>query len=195
MIDNFDYKEYLRNNILLKEQEETEEILNQLDDEMDSILKGLDQELEKSTEGEQATNEGILTIASIAIALPAIIGLIARAGKAVGAMINKVIGKKPTDKEAEDAWFAKLGKIADDLHHLYLVPIEKVVGKFVKDHDKAKKISNVIFHVIVGAFLIASGATAVKALQSKNISLATLEGALTAIKSGEVSQFIKSAMS
>jgi hypothetical protein len=37
---------------------------------------------------------------------------------------------------------------------------------------------------------VASGVTAVKALQAKNLSLATLEGALTAVKSGELKSFI-----
>jgi hypothetical protein len=38
--------------------------------------------------------------------------------------------------------------------------------------------------------MVASGATAVKALQSKELSLATLESALTAVKGGEVKQYI-----
>ena len=38
--------------------------------------------------------------------------------------------------------------------------------------------------------LLASGVTAVKAIQSKEISLATLEAALTAIKGGEIKQYI-----
>jgi hypothetical protein len=71
-----------------------------------------------------------------------------------------------------------------------MVPLEAVVKKFVKDPAKAKKISSGIFHVIVATFLIASGATAVKALQAKNLSLATLESALSAVKGGEIKQFI-----
>lgn len=192
-MDNFDYRAYLSNNFLLKEADDSDKITSQLKDEMASLLKGLDTELDKAQSEEQPTNEGLLTIASIAIALPAIIGLIARVGKAGGAIVNKVLGKKPTEKEKEEEWFNKLGKIADDLHHLYLTPIEKIVGKFIKDHDKAKKVSNIIFHVIVATFLVASGATALKAFKSQNISLATLESALTAVKSGEVSTFIKSA--
>ena len=47
-----------------------------------------------------------------------------------------------------------------------------------------------IFHVIIATFLVISGATAVKALQAKNISLTTLEAALTAVKGGEVQDFI-----
>jgi hypothetical protein len=69
-------------------------------------------------------------------------------------------------------------------------PLELVVKRFVKDPIKAKKIANFIFHVIVGIMLLASGVTAVKAIQSKELSLATLETALTAIKGGEIKQYI-----
>ena len=192
MQDSFDYKKYLQSNILLKENEDkTGEIVDQLKDEMDSILKGMDQELSKEEQAQ--LEEGLLTIASIAIALPAIIGLIARLGKAGGALVNKMLGKKPETESEYQAWMDKLSKVAEDLHHLYLGPIESIVGKFVKDHDKAKKIANTIFHVIVATFLFASGATALKAFKAQHLSLATLEGALAAIKGGEVTTFIKSA--
>ncbi len=136
----------------------------------------------------------LLTVASIAIALPAIMGLIAKFGKVAGNMVNKVLGRKPTDQDAYNQWMNKLGHIADELHHLYMAPIEGTVKKFVKDPDKAKKISNAIFHLIVATFLIASGVTAVKAIQSKNLTLATLEGALSAIKGGEIKSFITNLM-
>jgi len=159
---------------------------------MSSILKTMDAELNKAA---KSTNEGLLTIASIAIALPAIMGLIAKFGKAAGNMVNKVLGKKPTDQDAYQQWMTKLGHIADELHHLYMAPIEAIVKKFIKDPAKAKKVSSGIFHVIVATFLIASGATAVKALQSKNLSLATLETALSAVKGGELKDFISKLMS
>jgi hypothetical protein len=162
-------------------------VVDDVKDEMSDILKTMDTELAKASE---STNEGLLTVASIAIALPAIMGLIAKFGKAAGNMVNKVLGKKPTDQDAYQQWMTKLGHIADELHHLYMVPIESIVKKFVKDPVKAKNVSSGIFHVIVATFLIASGATAVKALQSKNLSLATLEGALSAVKGGELKQFI-----
>jgi len=85
---------------------------------------------------------------------------------------------------------AKLGGIADDLHHLYMIPIKKIVSKFIKDKSKDDKVSSAIFHIIVATFLIISGATAVKALQAKNLSLSTLEAALTAVKAGEVKAFL-----
>jgi hypothetical protein len=186
IITEAEYKEKLAEvDIDLDDKEQS--VVDDVKDEMSSILKTMDAELAKAS---KTTNEGLLTVASIAIALPAIMGLIAKFGKAAGAMVNKVLGKKPSEDDAYQKWMSKLGHIADELHHLYMVPLEAVVKKFVKDEAKAKKIASGIFHVIVATFLVASGATAVKALQAKNVSLATLEGALTAVKGGEIKSFI-----
>jgi hypothetical protein len=163
-------------------------VIDDTKDEMSSILKGMEIEFEKAS---KTTNEGVITVASIAIALPAIMGLIAKFGKAAGNMVNKALGKKPTDQDAYQQWMMKLGNIADELHHLYMTPIKGTVKKFIKDPKKAKNIANGIFHIIVAVFLIASGATAVKALQAKQVSLASLEGALSAIKGGELNAYIK----
>lgn len=193
--DTFDLRKFLAEGQLEKNLQEVDinlddkeqAVVDDVKDEMSDILKTMDAELAKAS---KSTNEGLLTIASIAIALPAIMGLVAKFGKVAGDMVNKVLGKKPTDEGAYQQWMNKLGHIADELHHLYMAPIEAIVKKFVKDEVKAKKIASGIFHVIVATFLVASGATAVKALQSKNLSLATLESALSAVKGGELKQFI-----
>ena len=193
--DAFDLRKFLAEGQLEKNLKEIDinlddkeqAVVDDVKDEMSSILKTMDTELAKAS---KTTNEGLLTVASIAIALPAIMGLVAKFGQAAGNMVNKMLGKKPTDQDAYQQWMTKLGKIADELHHLYMVPLTAVVKKFVKDETKAKKIANGIFHVIVATFLVASGATAVKALQAKNLSLATLETALSAVKGGEIKQFI-----
>ena len=167
------------------------EVVDDIKDEISAILKGVENTLDKAVEKEQPTNEGLLTIASIAIALPAVMGLVAKFGKAAGNIVNKVLGKKPDEETAYQQWMTKLGHIADELHHLYMSPLESIIEKFVKDEAKAKKIANFLFHVIVAIMLLSSGVTAFKALQSKNISLATLESALTAVKGGEIKSFIQ----
>jgi hypothetical protein len=185
IINEAEYKEKLSEvDIDLDDKEQA--VVDDVKDEMSAILKTMDTELAKAS---KSTNEGLITIASIAIALPAIMGLIAKFGKAAGAMVNKMLGKKPTDEDAYNQWMTKLGHIADELHHLYMAPLLSVTKKFVKDEEMAKKIANGIFHAIVATFLIASGVTAVKALQSKNLSLATLESALSAVKGGELKDF------
>jgi hypothetical protein len=186
IISESQYKEKLAEvDIDLDDKEQA--VVDDVKDEMSSILKTMDAELAKAS---QSTNEGLLTVASIAIALPAIMGLVAKFGKAAGAMVNKVLGKKPTDEDAYNQWMNKLSHIADELHHLYMAPLEAIVKKFVKDPAKAKQVASALFHVIVASFLLASGVTAVKAFQAKNVSLATLEGALSAVKGGEIKTFI-----
>ena len=188
--DTFDLRKFLAEGQLEKNLQEVDNkeqaVVDDVKDEMSDILKGLDTELSKAA---QSTNEGLITGLSIAIALPAIMGLVAKFGKAAGNTVNKMLGKKPNDESAYNQWMAKLGHIADELHHLYMAPLLSLTKKFVKDEEMAKKIANGIFHAIVAAFLVASGATAVKALQSKNLSLATLESALSAVKGGELKDF------
>ena len=168
-----------------------QKVVDSLKDEMSTILKSLDSELTKASETEEKpTNEALLTVASIAIALPAILGIISNLGKAVGATISQLLGKKPSEEDAYQQWMSKLGHIADELHHLYLIPIKAIVSKFIKDSAKADKVSDAIFHVIVAVFMITSGVTAVKALQAKNISLSGLELALVAVKKGEINSYI-----
>ena len=185
IITEAEYKEKLAEvDINLDDKEQA--VVDDVKDEMSAILKTVETEFNKTS---KTTNEGLITIASIAITLPAIMGLIAKFGKAAGNMINKMLGKKPDDEAAYQQWMSKLGHIADELHHLYMAPLLSVTKKFVKDEEMAKKIANGIFHAIVATFLIASGATAIKALQSKNLSLATLESALSAVKGGELKDF------
>ena len=185
IITEAEYKEKLSEvDINLDDKEQA--VVDDVKDEMSAILKTMDAELAKAS---KTTNEGLLTAASIAIALPAIMGLIAKFGKAAGAIVNKMLGKKPSEEDSYQKWMEKLGHIADELHHLYMAPILAITKKFIKEEDIAKKAANAIFHAIVATFLVASGATAVKALQSKNLSLATLESALSAVKGGELKQF------
>lgn len=173
--------------IRIKESNQDDQLLNQLKSQMSSLLSNIEDTLEDKT---QEQNEGILTVASVALAMPAILGLVAKFGKSASNLVKKIKGSKPTDTEDAKVWFEDLGKLADQLHHLYIRPLEALVGKFVKDPTKSKKIAHFLFHVIVGIMFLASGAGAVKALQSKEISMATLEAALSAIKGGEIKSYI-----
>jgi len=165
----------------------SKEVLDDLKGQMSALIGGIEDELEDASKEQK---EGALTIASIALATPAILGLIARFGKAATSIVKRIMGEKPTDQGDLEKYFQQMGRIADELHHLYMKPLELVVKRFVKDPNKAKKVTNFIFHIIVGIMLLASGVTAVKAIQSKELSLATLETALTAIKGGEIKQYI-----
>jgi hypothetical protein len=176
---------------LNEEESKEENVIGDLKNQMSSLISGIEDELEDASKEQK---EGLLTTAGIALALPAILGLISRFGKAASGIIRKNFGSKPTQPSETEEYFQKMGKVADDLHHLYMKPLELVVKRFVKDPNKAKKVSHFIFHIIVGIMLLSAGITAVKAIQSKNLSLATLETALSAIKGGEIKQYITKLM-
>jgi len=177
------------------------EIGNSLDKELGNLMNQFSKELPKAKKQEQSQqiqNEaGILLAASIGLAVPAVIKMISTFGKKSAETINKILGGKSNIAKGSEDWFKELGETVDHLHHLYLKPIEAVVKNVfqIKDEQNAHKIANVIFHAVVASMLYFSGVGAIKAMQSKEISMATLESALSAIKTGELTKFITSAVS
>jgi hypothetical protein len=159
--------------------------------------KKTDSKSEANTNPEIQNEAGILLAASIGLALPTVIKMISSFGKKAAEKINSIMGNKSNLAKGSVEWFGELGETADHLHHLYLKPIEAVVKNVfrVKDPAKAHKIANVIFHAIIASMLYFSGVGAIKAIQSKEISIATIESALSAIKAGELSKFLSSAIS
>jgi len=180
--------------IRIKEAEvnKEDEVLSQLKTQMSSLIHNIETTLNDKTKEQK---ESILTVASLALALPAILGLVARFGKAATNIVTKVLGKKPTQQNDAEKYFQQMGRIADELHHLYMKPIEILMKKFIKDPVKAQKVAHFVFHVIIGIMLLASGITAFKALKAKEISLATLETALVSIKGGEIKNYITKLLS
>jgi hypothetical protein len=175
--------------IRIKEAEvnKEDELLSQLKSQMGSLIRNMDTTLTAKTKEQK---EGVLTVVGLAVAMPAILGLIAKFGKTATNIVNKVVGKKPTEQGDAEKYFQQMGRIADELHHLYMKPIEILMRKFIKDPAKAQKVAHFIFHVIVAIMLLASGVTAFKALKAKQLNLATLETALASIKGGEIKNYI-----
>jgi len=68
----------------------------------------------------------------------------------------------------------------------------EIVGKFVDDNQRAHQISEGIFHLVVAILMVASGATAIKAFSSNELSLGLLETALSAVKSDELRSYVTS---
>jgi hypothetical protein len=82
--------------IRIKEEEvdkQEADIVSQLKTQMGSLVNTINTTLDDKTKEQ---NEGLLTVAGLAVAMPAILGLVAKFGKGAGTIINKVIGKKPT---------------------------------------------------------------------------------------------------
>ena len=172
-MNNFDLKLYLANNPLLMEAEDVD-----LENSLKSVFNDIEKEMEVSKE--KLTESAGLAIAGTALAIPELMKIIGGVTKKV----NKFFGGKGATGD-------KIISIADKLHHFLVGIIEKglkVLG--MKDSNAIHKTANIIFHVIIASLMITSGLGAYKAVKSANLSHATLEGALAAVKNGEVSKFI-----
>jgi Flp pilus assembly pilin Flp len=178
--------------IRIKEDEVTS-ALSQIKTQMSAFMGGMEDALEDTSKNQKESV--VLTTASLLLALPAILGLIARLGKTMSSIIKRTIGTASQNQNDTEKYFQQMGRIADELHHLYIKPIELIVRRFVKDPNKASKVATGIFHVIVAIMMIASGVGAVKALKANSINMATLETALTAVKGGEVKTYLSKLIS
>jgi len=174
--------------INLREADPVTDTVSQLKSQMSAFIGGMEDALEDKSKDQKES--AALTTASLLLALPAILGLVARLGKAMSSIIRRTIGTASQNQNDAEKYFQQMGRIADELHHLYIKPIKLIVKRFVKDPNKADKVAVGIFHVIVAVMCIASGVGAVKALKAKEISIASLEAALTALKGGEVKTYI-----
>jgi len=140
---------------------------------------GIERDIESNKE--KLTESAGLAIAGTALAIPELMKIIASVAKATSRFFGG------SGKTAD-----KVAAVADKLHHFLVGLIEKALKVLgMKDTDVIHKTANIIFHVIVASLMIASGYAAVKAFKASNISAATLEGSLAAVKNGEVQRFIE----
>ena len=139
---------------------------------------GIERDIESNKE--KLTESAGLAIAGTALAIPELMKIVAKIAKSV----SKFLGGSGKTSD-------KVIAVADKLHHFLIGLIEKALKVLgMKDTDVIHKTANIIFHVIIASLMIASGYAAVKAFKASNISSATLEGALAAVKNGEVQKFI-----
>lgn len=140
---------------------------------------------------EQQINEiGVLFAVSLAVAIPRIVELI---GKLVKVITIAMGGKGSVGDKLQKAghkWHDVIIKML--MKGLTLIPGFKELPP-----DKQEKIAKVVHMLIVGSLAVASGAGAVDAVVQGKTTLAGIEGALTAVKAGElgITKFISSAIS
>jgi hypothetical protein len=176
-------------NLLIEAESEqqVDAVVSQLKSKMSDLIDNIEDTIEDKSKEQK---EGAATYIGVALAIPPILGLIAKFGKYASSVINSVLGREPKNQSDAEKYFGQMARIADELHQIYLKPLELAIRPFVKNPEKAKKIASFIFHIVVAYMFINAGITAFEAIQAKHVSLATLETALAAIKGGEVKAYI-----
>jgi hypothetical protein len=158
-----------------------DQLTDEPEKELEDVFKELDKEIKRTDLEPKKVDEALgLTIAGVALSMPAIITLI---GKFVN-ILKRIPGLKSLSGD-------KLIAIGDKWHHKITGGIEFALKKVgVKDAARAKKFANILYHTILAILLIAGGGAAYKALSKGNIVGATIKGALNAVKSGKIRNFL-----
>jgi len=156
----------------------------------DQVEKKLKEQI--SEEKERLDEVGFLFAAGLTLALPAIVKLFAGLAKVFGNAIKGWTGK---DLGIE-AIAEKIMEYAEKAHHLFQKPVGFFVRKVlrIKDEEKAHQATELLFTLLVAFFMVYSGVGAAAAAQKGKAGLATIEGALTAVKGGEVTGFLKTSL-
>lgn len=175
---------------------------NSLEDEAKEDVAQVDENVIRENlriheeKGELNEEIGTLLIISIIAAAPKALEIIAKAmGKLIKVFKTKVKGQEDAD---DPAFIKGVLDFAHKWHKGYIQMIKWLLwatgilakAKLKKDDPGAKKAAEVIYYVIVFGLMMASGAGAVGAAAKGHASMAAGEGALAAIKTAEVIEFL-----
>lgn len=176
-MNNFDLKKFLVENKLTANSR-IEEADQDLEKGLELAFKEFAKELEDNKE--ELTEGGALMIAGIAVASPALLKIVGKVTKSV----SKYFGGSGQSGE-------KMIATADKMHHFLVGLIEKALRKLgMKDEKAIHKTAEALFMVIVASLLVFSGIGLVKAVKASSFSVAGLEGAMVAVKNGEIVSYL-----
>jgi hypothetical protein len=129
-----------------------------------------------------------LIAAGMTIAIPRILSLISKMAKGLGAAFAV---------EMKNENF--LDRLAHDIHHQYIAAIKlalKVFGPFRRlPPEKQNKGAEAVLNGIIATLMLTSIAGAASAAVHGQAAHAALEGALVAVKQGELAQYLEKAFS
>lgn len=192
--------------IIREEQEDMlDQVMDQADDAIetlidqgDDILSDIASELENVDE---TVDEAAGVIAAgLASAMPIVLKGLGKLARLAGKALSKLPGADAYDYETMgDEWKAWWYGKSEELHHMYVGFIEKIVsllykiatrGKGKLDPAKKHKLAEGLWTVVVAYLMVASGMGVIKAYGAHSYGVASLESALTAVKAEEVGAFL-----
>ncbi len=208
MVKDIYLKKYINEVILFEEKEKSAKIMSKLDsffdkvedqgeDKLKDVLKDLDNI--KKTKKNEEIQEGAFFLVSAAAAAPVIMKGIGWIAKAISWCLQKLenaIGSNYNFDKMGDKWKDWWHGKSKDLHDFYLKPIKSIVNKVCticgleKTDEEKYKIANRVWMVIIGMLMLDSALHAVHGLLHNSYGIAGVEGALAAVKAGEIIDFI-----
>lgn len=162
-------------------------------------------DIQLTEEQRQQLNEAGLSIPfiiGIVMAAPSVIKIIVKAVGWIIKKVKKLFGKSEEPSEAVE----KLIEFTEKWHKAYIKVIKKALefgGVFksagIESEKNQEMAAEAVFYTIVFGFAVysglASGKIIINSMQEaslKNIEMGIVEGVMTAIKSGEIKEFLQS---
>jgi gas vesicle protein len=150
---------------------------------------------------EGSLNEFVVTatfLAGLLAALPKLIELLGQLIKGIGSFISNKLGFKKSG-DAMQKFAEKLMHAGHELHDYYIGAIKTALSFMIPDWktlpaESQKKIAELVYLVIVLSLGVISGVGAFDSLQHAHFVHAGVEGALAAVKAGEVGAFLTNAI-
>lgn len=182
-MDNFNFKAYIADNPLLKEDEGADINSSQLGSDMSTLANSLDDaiedQLEKSEEEERDIKE-VLDPASL-------LSYILASNTVVNILSNQAmkIAKKYEWGKGEEA-ARNIYKFTHELEEKFKSPIRFIVSKFTKDSQKVKTITNSLFVLFLGYLAFHAGGSALKYLKQAKLSSGGIAGLKAALKGKDI---------
>ncbi len=182
-MSNFDFKSYIANNPLLKEQEELNpsDIGDDIADVADSLDDAIEVELEKQEEINEALDPASLL--SYLLASTTIINIISK-------QAMKIAKKYEWGKGEEAA--RNIYKFTHELEEKFKSPIRFIVSKFTKDPKRVKIITNSLFILFLGYLAYHAGGNALKYLKKAKLSAGGIAGLKASLKGKDIVSTAKS---
>lgn len=183
------------------EEEELDEAFQQGLNEL-KATEVQEEHIQLTEEQKRQVNEAVLSVTfiiSLLLGAPSIIKSIAKAIGWVYKKIKKLFGGKEESKVAE-----KIIQLTEKWHGAYITALRQVLrmgGVFkaagIKDKEKQKKATEVVFYTIILGFAVHGGFTTAQSIikmiehsSTSHAHVTTMEAVLTAVKSKEVKNFI-----
>jgi hypothetical protein len=182
-MDKFNLKEYLTNNPLLSEQEESEvEELDSMDigADMADLANALDDEIEAELEDKEEELTEALDPASL-------LSYILASNTVVNILSKKAMkmAKKYNWGKGEEA-ARNIYKFTHELEEKFKSPIKFIVSKFTKDPQRVKIVTNSLFILFLGYLAFHAGGNALKYLKQAKLSAGGIAGLKAALKGKDI---------
>ena len=181
----------------LNEQEDFDAFLEQTFNKVAQLfgpqLEDEAEEIEQEIDSKGQIDEGVMLALGLTLAVPAIVKIFTGVAKVFGHAVEGWTGKDLGVDEVAD----KIISYANKAHHLFQKPIGFFVTKVLRIKDKAKahQATEILYTLLIAFLMVFSGAGAAEAVTKGQTGLAGFEGALAAVKGGEVGAFLKKVVS